>query len=65
MWFAGRRRVERTDHRFLEKITAVQADEVKFVHNPPGSLWPYDSKQEAAVERMCLKAMVRKRKLFN
>jgi hypothetical protein len=63
-WSVGRRRVERTDHRFLEKLTAIQADEVKFIRTPPGCAYPTDSKQEHSVEKMCLSAMVRKRKIF-
>lgn len=61
----GRRRVERTDHRFLEKLTDIRADEVKFVRTPPNYAYPVDSKQDPSVERMCLAAMVRKRKMFD
>ena len=56
--------MERTDHRFLEKLTAVQADEVKFIRLPPGTAYAQDSKQEIQVEKMCLKAMARKQKLY-
>ena len=65
MHFRGRRRVERTDYKFLEKLTDIRADEVKFIRTPPNYAYPQDSKQEPSVETMCLRAMVRKRKMFD
>ena len=56
--------MERTDHRFLDNLTSIRADAVAFIRTPPGTLYPADSKQETAVEKMCLDAMVRKRKLY-
>ncbi|KAK3707039.1 hypothetical protein LTR37_012371 [Vermiconidia calcicola] len=62
--FHGRRRVERTDHRFLDNLTTIQADQVSFVPTPWTTLYPSDSKQESVVEKLCLKAMTRKKKLY-
>ena len=61
----GRRRVERTDHRFLDNLTSIQADEVAFVRTPPGTAYPSESKQESAVEKLCLATMVRKKKMYD
>lgn len=52
------------DLRFLEKLTAIQADEVQFIRTPPNYTYPVDSKQSSMVENECLTAMVRKRKMF-
>ena len=61
--------MERTDRRFLSALTKIKADEVSFVPTPAlngnGSSWASDSKQESVVEKECLKAMVRKEKMYN
>ena len=61
----GRRRVERTDIRFLEYLTAIQADEVVFVRTPWHTAYPSDSKQEQCVEKKCLEEMTRNKKLYD
>ena len=62
---SGRRRVDRTDQRFLEKLTDIRADEVSFIRTPPNYAYPQDSKQDPIVESLCLSRMKRKRKMFD
>ena len=61
----GRRRVEHNDRRFLNNLTAIEADEVNFVKTPTSTVYSAASKQESAVVKECLKVMVRKAKLYN
>lgn len=63
--FHGRRRVDRTDDRFLDYMKRIRADTVKFVEWPPGSKWPRQSKQEDAVKNALLQACTRRRKKFD
>ncbi|KAK4497894.1 hypothetical protein PRZ48_010549 [Zasmidium cellare] len=63
--FHGRRRVDRTDDRFLDYMKRLRADTVRFVEWPPGSKWPRQSKQEDAVKNALLQACTRKRKKFD
>lgn len=63
--FHGRRRVDRTDDRFLDYMKRIRADTVRFAEWPPGSKYPRQSKQEDAVKAALLAACTRKRKKFD
>ena len=66
--YPGRRRVERTDRRFLDNLRRIQADDVRFVRTPFHSsygAYSLESKQDFGVEKMCLDAMVREKKLYD
>ncbi|WPH00460.1 Hypothetical protein R9X50_00328900 [Acrodontium crateriforme] len=67
MNFHGRRRVERSDDRFLDCMKRIQADDVRFVPYPIGLQTAYamESKQEESVRKMLLKSMIRKTKLYD
>jgi hypothetical protein len=64
--FYGRRKVDRTDDRFLEYLKRVKADEVSFITWPPESNWhPRESKQDRRVEESLLLCCTRKKKKFD
>ncbi|KAF7190951.1 hypothetical protein HII31_08110 [Pseudocercospora fuligena] len=63
--FHGRRRVDRTDDRFLDYMKRVKADTVRFVDWPPGSRYPRQSKQDDGVKTTLLQHCTRKRKKFD
>nr|POF14937.1 hypothetical protein CFP56_71884 [Quercus suber] len=66
MNFHGRRRVERSDSRFLDYLQHIRADVVQFVTYPINlqTTWAMESKQDEAVRKMLLKSMTRKHKIF-
>ena len=68
--FAGRRNIDSrwSNEHFLDLLQEIQADEVQFVKHP---IWGQSynehyarSKQSEHVKRVCLEAMVRKKKLY-
>ncbi|KXT13967.1 hypothetical protein AC579_4193 [Pseudocercospora musae] len=63
--FHGRRRVHRTDDRFLDYMKRIKADTVRFVDWPPGSRYPRQSKQDEGVKTTLLQHCTRKRKKFD
>ncbi|EME81475.1 uncharacterized protein MYCFIDRAFT_208361 [Pseudocercospora fijiensis CIRAD86] len=63
--FHGRRRVDRTDDRFLDYMKRIKADTVRFVDWPPGSRYPRQSKQDDSVKTALLQHCTRKRKKFD
>ncbi|CAK4025621.1 Hypothetical predicted protein [Lecanosticta acicola] len=63
--FHGRRRVARTDDRFLDYMKRIKADAVHFLAWPPGATWTRESKEEDAVRSMLLSACTRRRKKFD
>ncbi|EMF12798.1 uncharacterized protein SEPMUDRAFT_163845 [Sphaerulina musiva SO2202] len=63
--FHGRRRVDRTDDRFLDYMKRLKADTVTFVDWPPGSKYPRGSKQEDSVRSSLLVNCTRKTKKFD
>ncbi|EME42148.1 hypothetical protein DOTSEDRAFT_175017 [Dothistroma septosporum NZE10] len=63
--FHGRRRVDRTDDRFLDYMKRIKADEVRFIDWPPQSKYSRESKQEDAVKQVLLTACFRKKKRFD
>ncbi|KAI5364000.1 hypothetical protein Slin15195_G096550 [Septoria linicola] len=62
--FHGRRRVDRTDDRFLDYMKRLKADIVKFVDWPPESKYPRSSKQDEGVKTTLLAHCTRKKKKF-
>ena len=63
--FHGRRRVDRTDDRFLDYMKRIKADTVKFVDWPPSSKYPRSSKQDDSVRASLLMNCTRKTKKFD
>ncbi|KXT00617.1 hypothetical protein AC578_3140 [Pseudocercospora eumusae] len=63
--FHGRRRVDRTDDRFLDYMKRIKADTVRFVDWPPGSRYLRQSKQDDGVKATLLQHCTRKRKKFD
>jgi hypothetical protein len=63
--FHGRRRVDRSDDRFLDYMKRLKADSVKFIDWPPGSLFPRQSKQDESVKCTLLAHCTRKHKKFD
>jgi hypothetical protein len=63
--FQGRKKVDRTDDRFLEYMKQVKADEVKFLDWPPNSWCPRPSKQEDKVKESLLLCCTRRHKKFD
>lgn len=65
MHYHGRRRVARTDDRFLDYMKRIKADTVRFVDWPPTSTYPRASKQDEAVRTMLLATCTRRKKKFD
>ena len=63
--FHGRRRVDRTDDRFLDYMKRLKADSVRFVDWPPDSKYPRSSKQDESVKSTLLAHCTRKKKKFD
>ncbi|CAK1366783.1 hypothetical protein CB0940_10152 [Cercospora beticola] len=63
--FHGRRRVDRTDDRFLDYMKRLKADAVRFVDWPPDSKYPRSSKQDESVKSTLLAHCTRKKKKFD
>jgi hypothetical protein len=66
--FRGRRRVERTDIQFLDRLKLVKADSVRFRAWYPGDTWHDTSeiypRAEYSVKNMLLIACERRKKKF-